>query len=91
MLYTSKPQFSKLAQHWKQFLFLGFAGTVSTWFGTYAYTLTASAYVESVKQVEVLFAMAIGWVFFQEKTKVKEIWPGVLVLFIGLILVKLGA
>ena len=58
--------------------------------GTTAYTMTASSYVEAVKQVEVLLALAIGHIFFKETATIREIWMGTVVMLAGLVLLKLG-
>ena len=55
-----------------------------------AYLITLSSYVEAVKQVEILFAMAIGTVMFHEKQKVRDIAPGALVMLGGVVLLSLA-
>lgn len=89
-IYKSGQHFLQLRSHWKGFVGLGVFGTLSTWFGTTAYTLTVSAYVEAAKQVEILLALGIGYVIFKEGTTIKKIWPGILVMLIGLVLLKIG-
>jgi uncharacterized membrane protein len=53
--------------------------------------MTLSSYVEAVKQVEILFAMAIGALLFDEKQKARDIAPGALVMLAGVVLLSLAA
>lgn len=89
-LYRSRHHFSGVGRYWKSFVSLGAFATLATLFGTTAYTMTASSYVEAVKQVEVLLALAIGHIFFKETATIREIWIGTVVMLAGLILLKLG-
>ena len=89
-LYRSRRHFSKILPHRRGFVSLGACAALSTWFGTTAYTQTISAYVEAVKQVEILFALVIGYFFFNEGPTIRTIWLGTLVMLIGLVLLKLG-
>ena len=43
-----------------------------------------------MKQVEILFALAIGALLFGEKQKVREIAPGALVMLAGVVLLSLA-
>ena len=90
VLYTSAAHFRQVGRYWKSFVGMGISGTLSTWFGTTAYTLTLSSYVEAVKQVEILLALAIGYLFFQEGPRIRLIWAGTVVIMIGMVLLKLG-
>ena len=56
----------------------------------HAYLLTLSSYVEAVKQVEILFALAIGVLVFGEQQRVREIAPGALVMLAGVVLLSLA-
>lgn len=89
-LYKSARHFRQVGRYWKSFVSMGLFGTLSTWAGTTAYTLTVSAYVEAVKQVEILFALAIGYLFFQEGPRIRLIWAGTVVIMAGMVLLKLG-
>jgi hypothetical protein len=53
--------------------------------------MTVSSYVEAVKQVELLMALAVGYLVFGEGARVKLIWPGCVVMLIGLALLMLGS
>jgi hypothetical protein len=55
-----------------------------------AYTLTLSSYVEAVKQVEILFAMAIGVMVFGETRRVRESALGAAVMLTGMVLLALA-
>lgn len=90
VIYTSARHFRQVRTYWKSFVSMGLFGTLSTWAGTTAYTMTISAYVEAVKQVEILFALAIGYLFFQEGARIRVIWVGTVVIMAGMVLLKLG-
>ena len=45
--------------------------------------------MEAVKQAEILFALGIGWVVFQEKARVRAIWPGCLAILAGAVIIRL--
>lgn len=90
-IYRSGRHFRQIGNHWWSFVALGAFAAISTWFGTTAYTMTVSSYVEAVKQLELLMALVIGWLVFGEGAKVKVIWKGCMVMVIGLVLVVLGS
>ena len=90
-IYRSGRHFKQIGKHWWSFVALGAFAAISTWFGTTAYTMTVSSYVEAVKQLELLMALVIGWLVFGEGAKVKLIWKGCVVMVIGLVLVVLGS
>ncbi|HEY4723078.1 MAG TPA: EamA family transporter, partial [Anaerolineae bacterium] len=89
-LYRSAAHFRQIGRYWKSFVGMGAAGTLATWFGTTAYTLTLSSYVEAVKQIEILLALALGYLFFQEGPRIRLIWAGTVVIMAGMLLLKLG-
>jgi drug/metabolite transporter (DMT)-like permease len=90
-LATSARHFARLPSHWKEFVALGFFAALTTISQGQAYTLTLSSYVEAVKQVEILFAMAIGVLAFGEVQRVRESALGGLVMLLGMILLALAA
>jgi drug/metabolite transporter (DMT)-like permease len=90
-LRTSARHFTSVPRYWKQFVALGLFASLTTMSQGYAYTLTLSSYVEAVKQVEILFAMAIGVLAFGEAQKVRESALGAIVMLMGLILLSLAA
>ncbi len=45
--------------------------------------------VEAAKQAEVLFALGIGALVFQERARVRAILPGSLILLLGMVLLHL--
>ena len=47
--------------------------------------------MEAVKQIEILFAMAIGALVFGERQQVRAIAPGALVMLAGMVLLSLAA
>jgi drug/metabolite transporter (DMT)-like permease len=90
-LLTSGRHFAAVPRHWKDFVALGLFAALTTLSQGVAYTLTLSSYVEAVKQVEILFAMAVGIVAFGEAERVKESAPGAVVMLIGMVLLALAA
>jgi len=89
-LTTSARHFRAVPRHWKEFVALGLFAALTTLSQGKAYTLTLSSYVEAVKQVEILFAMAIGIVAFGEAQRVRESAPGALVMLLGMVLLALA-
>jgi drug/metabolite transporter (DMT)-like permease len=90
-LATSGRHFMRLPRHWKEFVALGLFAALTTISQGQAYTLTLSSYVEAVKQVEILFAMAVGVLAFGEAQRVRESALGAVVMLIGTILLALAA
>jgi drug/metabolite transporter (DMT)-like permease len=90
-LLTSAHHFAAVPRHWKEFIGLGLFAALTTLTQGVAYTMTLSSYVEAVKQVEILFAMAIGVLVFGEAQRVRESAPGALVMLAGMVLLALAA
>jgi drug/metabolite transporter (DMT)-like permease len=90
VLYTSRRHFVQVPRHFLAFLALGFFASLTTVTQGIAYLLTLSSYVEAVKQVEILFALAIGALAFGERQRVREIAPGACVMLAGMVLLSLG-
>ena len=91
VLYTSRRRFVEVPRYWKAFLSFGLFASLTTVSQGTAYLMTLSSYVEAVKQVEILFAMAIGTLMFHEKQRVRDIAPGALVMLVGVVLLSLAA
>jgi drug/metabolite transporter (DMT)-like permease len=89
-LRTSARHFAQVPRHWKGFVALGVFAALTTISQGHAYTLTLSSYVEAVKQVEILFAMAIGIFAFGETQRVRESALGGIVMLIGMVLLALA-
>jgi uncharacterized membrane protein len=90
VLWRSARHFRQIRRHWLGFVGLGAFAAISTQLGTTAYTLTVSSYVEAVKQVEILLALAIGWIAFGEGARIRQIWPGCVVTLLGILILVLG-
>jgi len=90
VLKTSRRHFVEIPKYWKAFVSFGLFASLTTISQGTAYLMTLSSYVEAVKQVEILFAMAIGTVMFHEKQKVRDIAPGALVMLAGVVLLSLA-
>jgi drug/metabolite transporter (DMT)-like permease len=90
-LRTSARHFRAVPRRWKEFVALGLFAALTTILQGKAYTLTLSSYVEAVKQVEILFAMAIGVLVFGEAQRVRESALGAAVMLVGMVLLALAA
>jgi drug/metabolite transporter (DMT)-like permease len=90
-LTTSSHHFGSIGQYWKEFVALGLFAALTTMSQGKAYTLTLSSYVEAVKQVEILFAMAVGIAWFGEAQRVRESAPGAIVMLLGMVLLALAS
>src|SRR5258705_2662325 len=82
-LTTSARHFTAVPRYWKEFVALGLFAALTTLSQGKAYTLTLSSYVEAVKQVEILFAMAIGVLACGEGQRVRESARGAFVRRLG--------
>lgn len=89
-LVTSGRHFAAIGRHWRDFAALGLFAALTTLSQGTAYAMTLSSYVEAVKQVEILFAMAVGVLAFGEAQRVKESAPGALIMLAGMILLALA-
>lgn len=89
-LYRSARHFRQIGRHWWSFVGLGAFAAISTQLGTTAYTFAIPAYVEAVKQIEILIALAIGYLVFKEGARIRAIWPGCLVMLTGIVMLVLG-
>jgi uncharacterized membrane protein len=90
-LRTSARHFRAVPRHWQEFVALGLFAALTTILQGKAYTLTLSSYVEAVKQVEILFAMAIGVAAFGEAQRVRESALGAVVMLVGMVLLALAS
>jgi fluoride ion exporter CrcB/FEX len=90
VLTTSARHFAAVPRYWKEFVALGLFAALTTLSQGKAYTLTLSSYVEAVKQVEILYAMAIGVVAFGEGQRVRESALGAVVMLLGMVLLALA-
>jgi len=90
-LLTSARHFAAVPRHWKEFVGLGLFAALTTLSQGVAYTMTLASYVEAVKQVEILFAMAVGVLVFGEAQRVRESAPGAMVMLLGMVLLALAA
>ena len=89
-LTTSAGHFRAVPWHWKAFVALGLFAALTTLSQGKAYTLTLASYVEAVKQVEILYAMAIGILAFGERQRVRESALGAFVMLLGMVLLALA-
>lgn len=87
---TSRRHFRQVPAHWKGFVGMGLFAALTTVTQVIAYTMTLSSYVEAVKQVEILFGLAIGALVFGERQRVREISLGAGVMLAGMVLLSLA-
>src|SRR5258708_15288707 len=71
-LRTSARHFRAVPRYWKEFVSLGLFAALTTILQAQAYTMTLSSYVEAVKHVESLLAMAIGVFVFRGGQRARE-------------------
>jgi drug/metabolite transporter (DMT)-like permease len=90
-LRTSAQHFRAVPRYWKEFVSLGLFAALTTILQAKAYTMTLSSYVEAVKQIEILFAMAVGVVVFGEAQRVRESAVGAVVMLVGMVLLALAS
>jgi drug/metabolite transporter (DMT)-like permease len=90
VLVTSRRHFRQVPAHWMAFVGLGLFAALTTVSQVIAYTMTLSSYVEAVKQIEILFALAIGALVFGERQRVREISLGAGVMLAGMVLLSLA-
>ena len=90
-LTTSARHFAAVPRYWKAFGALGLFAALTTLSQGAAYVMTLSSYVEAVKQVEILFAIAIGIVAFGEAQRVRESALGAGVMLVGMVLLALAS
>src|SRR5207245_8197987 len=89
-LTTSARHFPAVPRFWKEFVALGLFAALTTMSQGKAYTLTLSSYVEAVKQIEILFAMGAGILFFGEAQRVRDSALGAVVMLAGMVLLALA-
>jgi drug/metabolite transporter (DMT)-like permease len=89
-IWRSGRHFRQIGNYWPSFVGLGAFAAISTLLGTSAYTMTVSSYVEAVKQLELLIALVIGALVFNEGPKIRQIWPGTVVMLLGMVMLVLG-
>lgn len=91
VLATSRHRFREVRRYWKEFLAMGALASLTSVCHGLAYQITLSSYVEAVKQVEVLFALGIGWAVFGERQRVRQaVWGCLAILSGGLVISLAG-
>jgi drug/metabolite transporter (DMT)-like permease len=89
-LRRSARHFAQIPRHWPSFVGMGLFACLGSVCHSLAYQLTLTSYVEAVKQAEVLFALGLGYVVFQERERVLAILPGSLMILLGVVLLQLS-
>jgi len=67
-----RPVLIEIARAWRPSLFAGFMGATASQFWFLAFALTTVANVRTLALVEVLFAQAISYFVFRQKTTPRE-------------------
>ncbi len=86
----SAGHFRAIPRHRWSFMAMGLCAALTSICHSLAYELTLTSYVEAVKQAEILFALAAGWLVFDERARVREILPGSLTIMAGMVLLRLS-
>ena len=89
-LHRSAAHFRAIPRHGGAFMAMGLCASLTSICHSLAYELTLTSYVEAVKQAEILFALAAGWLVFNERARVREILPGSLTIMAGMVLLRLS-
>jgi drug/metabolite transporter (DMT)-like permease len=90
-LRRSARHFAQIPRHWLSFVGMGLFACLTSICQSLAFQMTLASYVEAVKQAEVLFAMGIGMLVFQEQARVRAILPGSLIMLIGIVVLHLSS
>jgi drug/metabolite transporter (DMT)-like permease len=80
-----------LPRYLGRFFAMGCFAATSTILGNLGYLRSAAAYVEAIKQIEIPATLAVGVLFFNERERVQAIWPGCLILMLGLLILIFAA
>ncbi|MCY4485685.1 MAG: DMT family transporter [Deltaproteobacteria bacterium] len=89
-LFRSAAHFRAIPRHGSAFIAMGVCAALTSICHSLAYELTLTSYVEAVKQTEILFALAAGWLVFNERARVRAILPGSLTILAGMVLLRLS-
>ena len=84
IFFFSKENLIKLIYIWKKGLPVGFFGCSATFFWFYAFSLTDATYVRAVGQLEIVFSVAISYLFYKEKISIVELF-GIVLIFISIL------
>ena len=84
IFFFSKENLFKLLYIWKKALPVGLFGCSATFFWFYAFSLTDATYVRAVGQLEIVFSLAISYLFYKEKIKIVELF-GIILIFISIL------
>lgn len=89
-LHRSAPHFRAVPRQWPAFTAMGLCASLTSICHSLAYEMTLTSYVEAVKQTEILFALAAGYLVFNERARVRAILPGSLTIMAGMVLLRLS-
>ena len=89
-LHRSAAHFRAIPRHGSAFVAMGLCAALTSICHSLAYELTLTSYVEAVKQTEILFALAAGYLVFNERARVRAILPGSLTIMAGMVLLRLS-
>ncbi len=72
LMLRDRPVLAAIARAWRPSLFAGFMGATASEFWFLAFALTSAANVRTLGLAEVLFAQAISYFIFRQKTTARE-------------------
>ena len=88
-LKNSAVHFRQIPRMWKSFLSLGLFAALTNLTQGEAYRIQLSSYVEAVKQTEILFTLAMGYLLFGERERIREITLGTAIILAGVVILVL--
>ena len=84
IIFLSRENLFKLLSIWQKGFPVGLFGCSATFFWFYAFSLTDATYVRAVGQLEIVFSVAISYLFYKEKITIIELF-GILLIFISIL------
>jgi drug/metabolite transporter (DMT)-like permease len=90
LFFREPGQINATLRAWRQSALVGLFSLIGSWGWFAAFSLANAAYVFAVGQIELIFSMLLGWLWFRERVTAREI-SGMLVLTLSILAVSLGA
>ena len=91
VLKTSIQHLHVFPRYLGRFFAMGCFAATATILGNLGYLRSAAAYVEAIKQIEIPVTLGVGVLFFNERERVQAIWPGCIILMLGLFILIFAA
>jgi len=90
LLIFDKKQFILTVKNYQESITVGFFGAFASLCWFYAMTVKNVAYVRALGQIELIFTILIATLYFKEKLLFNQ-FVGIIITFIGLLLILLGS